>query len=251
MVDGRMDPDSPSPNTAAAAPPPQFPSQTVVPGSPGFSSFVQGHGTMYSTLPGQQQYGSNMPAAWPQQYCTSAMSALPPYPFGAAALQMQMQMQLQHAQLQHAHMLARDGRSPLGPPILAPIPSNLSLPPYTTPPATFPQPVAYQAYGGGAAGRQESLLAPTLAAAGGAPQGVSSPGPDGEGKEVKRKRKTTKEGEPKKPPTCFMNFIKKNRARVREEKPGLKVTEVTKVLAEEWKELGTEGRREYKEAVGA
>merc|ERR1719192_1663142 len=63
-------------------------------------------------------------------------------------------------------------------------------------------------------------------------------------KSVKKKRKPKSTG-PKRPPNAYMLFANANRARVREENPDLKITEVAKKLGDSWKTIPQEEKQTF------
>lgn len=79
---------------------------------------------------------------------------------------------------------------------------------------------------------------------------------DGEGKAKKaskaKKGKDGEEGEkPKRGPNAYMIFSNEKRGEVKAENPGLKVTEIAKVIGDMWKELSEEEKQEYKDKAAA
>ena len=52
-----------------------------------------------------------------------------------------------------------------------------------------------------------------------------------------QKKKDEQSGKPKRPQTAFFHWLGENRNKIKEENPGISVTEITKKAGEKWKEL--------------
>ena len=52
---------------------------------------------------------------------------------------------------------------------------------------------------------------------------------------------------PKRPPTAFFLFAKDRRPQIKAEQPEAKVTDVAKILGEEWRGLADNSKRKYQE----
>jgi len=61
----------------------------------------------------------------------------------------------------------------------------------------------------------------------------------------KKEKKLKDENAPKRPKTSYMFFAEKKRLEIREEQPDLKMTEVSKVIGERWKEVTPESKAKY------
>ena len=60
-----------------------------------------------------------------------------------------------------------------------------------------------------------------------------------------KEKKLKDENAPKRPKSAYMFFAEKKRAEIREEQPDLKMTEVSKVIGERWKEVTPESKAKY------
>ena len=60
-----------------------------------------------------------------------------------------------------------------------------------------------------------------------------------------KEKKLKDENAPKRPKSAFLFFAEKKRAEIREEQPDLKMTEVSKVIGERWKEVTPESKAKY------
>ena len=60
-----------------------------------------------------------------------------------------------------------------------------------------------------------------------------------------KEKKLKDENAPKRPKSAYMFFSEKKRAEIREEQPDLKMTEISKVIGERWKEVSPESKAKY------
>jgi len=65
-----------------------------------------------------------------------------------------------------------------------------------------------------------------------------------EGKKI-RKKNIREEGKPKKSPSAFILFCNENRAKVREENPKEKISQITSILSKMWNELKDKDKKKY------
>lgn len=73
------------------------------------------------------------------------------------------------------------------------------------------------------------------------------------GDKVRRKRKTKKpdDGRPKKPATAYMGWLSSVREKIKEENPGISVTDLVKIAGLKWRELTADDKAPYEEQYQA
>ena len=65
------------------------------------------------------------------------------------------------------------------------------------------------------------------------------------GRKEKKQKREKDPNKPKKAPTAYFLYLGDNRAKIKEENPDAKVTDIAKIASQQWKELDEETRAEY------